>query len=87
MKTSCKINIYKRIAIFSDQTLKYFLKQKLTYLVTSEDGPAINEVPVSEIAWHPPLQNIVDPIFTPSILNCQYPFLVTGTKIFFEEIC
>ena len=57
-------------------------KQKMTYLVTSDDGPAIKLVPVSEIAWHPPLQNIVDPILTPSILNCQYPFLVTGTKIY-----
>ena len=57
-------------------------KQKKPYLVTSDDGPAIKLVPVSEIAWHPPLQNIVDPILTPSILNCQYPFLVTGTKIY-----
>ena len=56
--------------------------KKFTHLVTSDDGPAIKLVPVSEIAWHPPLQNIVDPILTPSILNCQYPFLVTGTKIY-----
>ena len=30
----------------------------------SEVGPARREVPVSAIAWHPPLQNVVDPTDT-----------------------
>ena len=31
----------------------------LLMAVTSATGPAIREVPVSAMAWHPPLQNVL----------------------------
>ncbi|KAG6551558.1 hypothetical protein Mapa_006981 [Marchantia paleacea] len=44
------------------------------------EGPAKREVPESAMAAQPPLQNPVlfPPIRTSPMLNCQYPFLVTG---------
>lgn len=54
-------------------------RQRRTLLMTaiSEVGPTKREVPLSAMAWQPPLQLATPGTSIPSSVNCQYASLVT----------